>query len=209
MRIQMDRRFIAVVGVLVLAGLALAFAFAFIVGGESGRTEDIWLVQNTQFGSETIPKIVTENDTSPRPVVTVDFSNASKTTIKVKMIAHNQSAIMISTGGKPGIVEIENNPDTEPGTFTGEQRKLAEKIALADASVQAIVGAGMYTVDIQPLDRIRVKDSEEVTPNGTGASVSFTIVNTTTAENETTFFVHVDLDKEKVIRVSPQFPVRM
>jgi len=213
----MDRRFISVTGVLVLMGLALAFAFAFFVGGESGRTEDIWLVQNTQLtkipippsenGSVTIPKTVTGNETSPRPFVTTDTSTVSKTTLKT--IAYNQSAVLVSSpNGKLGLVQIidRNNSEIKTGALTMEQRNLAEEIALADARVQNIIGAKMYKINIQPLDRIQVKNSEEISANGTGVSVVFTTVNTTTTLNETTFFVHVDLDKEKVIRVSPPFP---
>jgi len=213
----MDRRFISVTGVLVLVGLTLAFAFAFFVGGESGRTEDIWLVQNTQLtkipippsenGSVTIPKTVTGNETSPRPFVTTDTSTVSKTTLKT--IAYNQSAVLVSSpNGKLGLVQIidRNNSEIKTGALTMEQRNLAEEIALADARVQNIIGAKMYNVDIQPLDRIQLKNSEEISANGAGVSVVFTTVNTTTSLNETTFFVHVDLDKEKVIRVSPPFP---
>jgi len=42
--------------------------------------------------------------------------------------------------------------------------------------------------------------------NGTRASVIFTTVNSSTTLNEATFFVHVDLEQENVIRVSPLFP---
>jgi len=207
MRIKMDRKFIAMTVVLVLVGTALAFAVVFTVGGENGRTEDIWLVRNTQSGSDTSPKIVTENDTSPHPVVTVDFSNASKTTIKLKIVAHNQSAILLSSGGKIEIIETTgDNPDSETGALTAEQRKLAEKIALADARVRDIIGAGMYNVAIEPLDTFRAKDPEGIPMNGTLASVIFTTVNSTTTLNEATFFVHVDLVEEKVIRISPLFP---
>ncbi|MFA7694786.1 MAG: hypothetical protein WCX63_04550 [Methanoregula sp.] len=216
----MDRRFIAVTGVLILAGLALAFAVAFIIGGESGRTEDIWLVRDTQSTQapgqpsekelDTVATTAPENETLPRPVVTTDWSNVSVRTLKI--LAHNQSAMLISPVSpdrKPGMMYLVgglNDPETKTGALTPEQRKLAEKIALADTKVQAIVGAGMYNVDIQPLDRIQVKNSEEIPANGTGVSIVFTTVNTTTALNETVFFVHVDLDKEEVIRVSPLFP---
>jgi hypothetical protein len=213
----MDRRFIAVMGVLVLVALALAFAVAFIVGGENGRTHDIWLVRDAQSTQapghpsekelDTVPKTAPENETSPRSIVTTNWSNASVRTLKI--IAYNQSSILISSpSGKRGLLQIMdwNTSETKTRALTAEQRKLAENIALADARVQDIIGAGMYNVDIQPLDHIRVKNSEEISANGTGISIVFTTVNTTTALNETTFFVHVDLDKEKVIRVSPPFP---
>lgn len=202
----MDRKFIAVTGVLVLVGIALAFAFVFTVGGENGRTEDIWLVQNTQSGSEMIPEIVTENAASPRSIVTVDFSNASKTTVKLKIIAHNQSAIMLSSGGKIEIMEITgDNPDTRTGTLTMEQGTLAEKIALADTRVRNIIGTSMYNAEVQPLDSFTVKNSRDGITNGTRASVLFTTVNSTTTQDEATFFVHVDLAQENVIRVSPLY----
>jgi hypothetical protein len=203
----MDRQFIAVTGVLVLLGIALAFAFVFTVGGENRRTEDIWLVRDTQSGSGTIPEIATENAVSPRPVVTVDFSNASKTTVKLTIIAHNQSAIMLSSGGKIEIMEITgDNPDTGTGTLRMVLGKIAEKIALADTRVRKIIGTSMYSAEVQPLDMFPVKDSGDDITNGTRASVTFTMVNSTTARDEATFFVHVDLAQENVIRVSPLFP---
>ncbi|MCK9631466.1 MAG: hypothetical protein M0R30_07455 [Methanoregula sp.] len=217
----MEQKFIAVTGVLILTGLIFAFAIAFLVDGVSGRTEDLWLVQNTQLthasdppsenGSEIIPKTTTENETYPRPVVSNNWSNASRTSIKLKTVAYNQSAALVSSpGGKLGMLLLidRNDPETITGALTAEQRKQAEKIALADARVQDIIGAGMYNVDIQPLNRIQVKNSEEIPLRGTGVSIVFTTVNTTTARNETTFIVHVDLDKENVVRVSPPIPVR-
>jgi len=202
----MDRTFIAVTGVLVLVGMTLAFAFVVIPGGERGVTEDIWLVQDPQSGSDTISKIVAENAASPRPVVTADFSNASKTTIKLKIIAHNQSAIMLSSGEKIEIMEITgDNPDTRTGSLTPEQKNQAEKIALADPGVQNILGAAMYNADIQPLDTFTVKDSQEILTNGARASIVFTTINATTTLDESIFFVHVDLVEEKVIRISPMF----
>lgn len=217
MRIQMDRRLIAVMGLLVLAGLALAFAFVILVGDGNGRTEDIWLVQNTQspeisgplseYGSETIRKTVTDNKTSPKPFATTAVSNVSKITLKT--IAHNQSAVLVlSPSGKIGLLQILNwnNSELKTGALTLEQRNLAEEIALADTKVRNIIGAGMYNIDIQPLDYIRVKNSEEIPPNGNAASVVFTTFNATTTLNERTFFVHIDLVNKKVIRVSPMFP---
>jgi hypothetical protein len=217
MRVKMDRKFIAVTGVLILAGVALAFAFVFIVSGENGRAEDIWLVPNSPVsetsdlssgtGSQPLQPVV-KNDTTPLPVVATNWSNVSVRTLKI--LAYNQSAMLLSPsspGGKPGMMYIDrNNSETKTGALTTEQRNLAEKIALADARVRDIIGAGMYTEDIQPLDTIRVKDSEDVSANGTYASIAFTLVNTTTAKNETAFFVHVDLDNNKVVRVSPTFP---
>ncbi|MDD5142186.1 hypothetical protein [Methanoregula sp.] len=216
----MDRRIIAMMGMLVLAGLALAFAVAFIAGGENGRAEDIWLIRNTQSaqapghpsekGLDSVLKTMPENETPPRPVVTTNWSNASKTTIKLETIAHNQSATLILyPDGKLGRLLLidRNNPETKTGTLTPEQRNLAEDIALADARVREIIGAGMYTINIQSFDCIQVKNSEEIPLRGTGVSIVFTTVNTTTARNETTFIVHVDLDKENVVRVSPPIPV--
>ncbi len=203
----MDRKFITVMVVLVLLGIALAFAVVFTVGGENGRTEDIWLVRDTQSGSGTIPEIATGNAPSPRPVVTVDFSNASKTTVKLTIRAHNQSAIMVSSGGKTEIMEITgDNPDTGTGTLRMVQGKLAEKIALADTRVRNIIGTSMYNAEIQPLDSFTEKNSRDGIMNGTRASVTFTTVNSTTARDEATFFVHVDLVQENVIRVSPLYP---
>lgn len=210
----MDRRFLAVTGLLILAGLALAFAFVFIVSGENGRTEDIWLVPNPleSKNADQIPKTgsdlvqsVAKTTTTPRPAVTNDWSNVSKITLKI--LAYNQSAmLLLSPDGKRGFIQLNNTPETETGVLTTEQRKLAEKIALADVRVRDILGAGMYTEEIQPLDMIRAKDFGENTTNGTFVSIAFTMVNTTTAKNETTFFVHVDLGNSNVVRVSPVFP---
>jgi hypothetical protein len=217
MRIQMDRRVIAVMGLLVLEGLSLSFAFTIIICEDNGRTEDIWLVQNTQspeisgplseYGSETSPKAVTDNETSHKPFETPGVSNVSKITLKT--IAHNQSTVLVlSPSGKTGLLQILNwnNSESKTGALTVEQRNLAEEIALADARVRNIIGTGMYNIGIQPLNNIQVKNSEEIPPNGNAASIVFTTFNTTTTLNETTFFVHVDLANKKVIRVSPLFP---
>ncbi len=216
MRVKMDRRFIAVTGVLILTGVALACVFVFITSGENGRTEDIWLVpntpvsktsdQSTSLGPDSLQPGI-KNETTPRPVVTNNWSNASVRTLKI--LAYNQSAMLLSSavpGGKLGLLQIINTPEPETGTLTLEQRKQAEKIALADTRVRDILGDGMYTEEIQPLDMIRAKDAGENSTNGTYISVAFTMVNTTTAKNETTFFVHVDLGNSNVVRVSPVFP---
>jgi len=214
MRVKMDRRFIAVTGILILTGVALAFAFVFIVSGENGKTEDIWLVpnplesKNSDLSDSSGPDSLQpgiKNDTTPRPAVTNDWSNVTKITLKI--LAYNQSAmLLLSPDGKRGFIQLNNTPETETGTLTTEQRYQAEKIALADARVRDIIGAGMYTEEIQPLDMIRAKDFGKNSTNGTYVSLAFTMVNTTTAKNETTFFVHVDLDNSNVVRVSPAFP---
>ena len=100
-------------------------------------------------------------------------------------------------------MELENSQTEE---LSAEQIKLAEKIALSDTRVQNILGAGMYSADVHVLDSIHVENFEELSRNGTDVSVIFNIINTTTAENESAFFVHVDLDNGRVIRISPLFP---
>ncbi len=212
----MDKKNIAVLGLLILIGLGLAVTVVFIVGEETARSEDLWFVQEPlvagipgsapENGQKLISGTVPGDDTLPQPVETTDFTNASVRT--GKLIAYNQSTILVSLpGGKLGFLEItDNDAEFEAKILSTEQRKQAEKIALADARVRDILGAGMYTEEIQPLDMIGTKDSGENSTNGTYASVAFTMVNTTTAKNETTFFVHVDLGNGNVVRVSPAFP---
>jgi hypothetical protein len=214
MRIIMDRRFIAVMGILVLAGLGLALTSA-VGNGEAVKNMDIWQVQGPHViemsgsssgnGSEIIPEMVVENTTYPQPVETTDFSNASKKTSKI--LARNQSGLLIQLDGKPtpGIISLDN-PEAVNEKLTTSQKQLAEKIALADTRVQDIIGARMYNADIRPLNIFTVNDSKDVIMNGTRASVIFTTVNSSTTLNEATFFVHVDLEQENVIRVSPLFP---
>lgn len=211
----MDRRFVAVMGILVLAGLGLAFTSVIIGDGRMEKHEDIWLVRNPQPGKITDPyqesgivkkpENVTENSLSSFPVETTNFSNVNKKTARV--IARNQSIILIQLDGKPapGIMTLEN-PETGQKTLTTEQKKLAEKIALADSRVRNIVGTSIYITEIQPLDTISMTGPGNNIPNQTRASVLFTTVNSTTALDESTFFVHVDLAHENVIRVSPMFP---
>ena len=210
----MNRRFVAIMGVLVLAGLVLAFTSAIFGDDRMEKHEDIWLVQSPilmeiyghspEVGLEKIPEIVTGNSLSPSPVETTNFSNASKKTTRI--IARNQSVILIPRDGKParGIITLDT-PKTEPKTLTTEQKKLAEKIALTDTGVRNSIGTSVYNAEVQPLDSFTVKDSRDGITNGTRASVLFTTVNSTTALDEATFFVHVDLVKENVIRVSPLF----
>lgn len=207
----------ALIGLLILIGLGLALPAVFIIDGKTGRTEDLWFVQNPlavstsgsapEKGTNLISGTVPGNDTSPLPVETTNFSNDFSVRT-AKMLAYNQSAVLLSfPGGKLGFLEItDNDVEFKAKILSAEQKKLAEKIALADARVRDIIRASMYNVDIQPLARITRTDSAEIPANGMAASVTITIVNTTTARNETTFFVHVDLVNEKVIRISPLFP---
>lgn len=198
----MDRRFIAVIGVLVLAGLALAFAVAFLTGEGACRTENIWLVQNPPL-TKTDP-LPSGNETSCRPAGTTNTSTVSEFTGKI--IGQNQSALLLSFNGKPGTATIiVDNPQTGMQTLTEEQKDFAEQVALSDSQVQNLLGASMYTMDVQPLRSVTVEDSGGATAEGTDVSIVFTTINTTMAKNETIFYVHVDLDSGKIAGISPVF----
>jgi len=208
----MNGRNLVLMGLMVLIGLALAFAVIFVTDGNFGRTEDVWLIHNpmatnlsglpheTGLGSNLKTESV---DSTSHLSETTDSSTTNKTTGEV--LAQNQSALLLSFGETSGtaIVELENSQTEQ---LSAEQIKLAEIIALSDTRVQNILGAGMYSADVHVLDNIHVENFEELPRNGTDVSVIFTIINTTTAENESAFFVHVDLDNGRVIRISPLFP---
>jgi len=207
----MNGRNFVLMGLLVLMGLALAFAVIFVPDG-NGRTEDVWLIHNPmatnasvlphETGLGSIPKTDSVDSISHLTEMT-DPSTANKTTGKV--LAQNQSALLLSFGESSGtaIVELENSQTEQ---LSAEQIKLAEKIALSDTRVQNILGACMYSMDVHVLDYIHVENFDGFPQNGTDVSVIFTIINTTTAENESAFFVHIDLDNGRVIRISPMFP---
>jgi len=80
--------------------------------------------------------------------------------------------------------------------LTGEERKKAREIVLSDPEVQNLISGLIYTLEIKPAGMIITNKAGEVVTEFDGASVVFRL------EDGTVYFVHVDLEKGKVIRIS-------
>ena len=65
--------------------------------------------------------------------------------------------------------------------------------------MQNIINGKSYEMKIRPTGVIITNEAGEVETKFDGASVMFEL-------EETVYFVHVDLEKEKVIRISPPIP---
>jgi len=81
--------------------------------------------------------------------------------------------------------------------LTEEERERAREIALSDPEVQNIINGKSYEMKIRPAGVIITNETGEVETKFNGASVMFEL------EDETIYFVHVDLERGKVIRISP------
>lgn len=110
---------------------------------------------------------------------------------EIKVI--NKTGLEITIGDRDG----KRIKAPEVRELTEEERERARAIALSDPEVRNIIAGKNYELAIKPTGVIITNEAGEVETKFNGASVSFTL------EDGTVYFVHVDLAKEKVIRVSP------
>jgi len=105
----------------------------------------------------------------------------------------NETEIRIAIGGKDGkLIRV-----PEVRELTEEEREKASEVALSDPEVQNIINGNNYEMEIRPTGVIITNEAGEVETKFNGASVMFEL------EDGTIYFVHVDLEKGKVIRISP------
>ena len=110
--------------------------------------------------------------------------------------AVNETELRIAIGGREG--KLIRAPKVRE--LTEEERERAREIALADPEVQNIINGKSYEMKIRPTGVIITTEAGEVETKFNGASVMFEL------EDGTIYFVHVDLEKGKVIRISPLIP---
>ena len=107
--------------------------------------------------------------------------------------AVNETELRIAIGGREG--KLIKAPEVRE--LTKEEREKARKIALSDPEVQNIINGKSYEMKIRPAGVIITTEAGEVETKFNGASIMFEL------EDGTVYFVHVDLEKGKVIRISP------
>ena len=110
--------------------------------------------------------------------------------------AVNETGLRIAIGGWEG--KLIKAPEVRE--LTEEERERAREIALSDPEVQNIINGKSYEMKIRPAGVIITTEAGEVETKFNGASVMFEL------EDGTIYFVHVDLEKGKVIRISPLIP---
>lgn len=108
-------------------------------------------------------------------------------------------AMRIAIGGGEG--KLIRAPEVRE--LTEEEREKAREVALSDLDVQNIIKGKNYEMEIRPTGVIITNEAGEVETKFDGASVMFVL------EDGTVYFVHVDLGKGKVIRISPPVPSPM
>ncbi|MCK4475763.1 MAG: hypothetical protein KAU16_03470 [Methanophagales archaeon] len=108
--------------------------------------------------------------------------------------AVNETEIRIAIGGREG--KLIRAPEVRE--LTEEEREKAREIALSDTEVQNIIEGKNYKMtEIKSTGVIITNEVGEVETKFDGASIMFEL------EDGTVYFVHVDLEKGKVIRISP------
>lgn len=112
---------------------------------------------------------------------------------KGKIKAVNETEIRIAIGGGEG--KLIRAPEVRK--LTEEEREKAREVALPDPEVQNLIKGKNYEMEIRPTGVIIINEAGEVETKFNGASVMFEL------EDGTVYFVHVDLGKDKVIRISP------
>lgn len=256
--IKMEEKGIAILIMLALIGIGMAFAFVGLMVSGTGTTpEDVWMYQEPVKGELTsFPalteeqrqkaiEIAKENETVKQYLdqgyeigsrsfiftnipkheaeiadvyvtLTKDkdwvFANVDLNEEKVtgilksrgeiaglemreggKIKAVNETEIRIAIGGKEG-TRIRT---PEVRALTEEEREKAKVVALSDLEVQNVIAGKNYELAIKSTGIIITNEAGEVETKFSGASVTFEL------EDGTIYFVHVDLEKGKVIRISP------
>ena len=252
---KMDKKGIAVLTMLALIGLGMAFTFVgLMVSGTGTSHEDVWAYQQPVYTFTTLIddqqrkaiEIAKQNETVNQyleqgyEIIGVgSFGNISK---KEKAIVYvtfrkdnewvsakvdlNEEKVIEILKSRVGIEDLEIREvgkikavnetgirivvisgreekqirAPEVRELTEEERKKAREIALSEPEVQNIIKGQKYTVEIKPAGMIITNEAGEVETKFNGASVVFRL------EEGTIYFVHVDLEKGKVIRISPPIP---
>ncbi len=254
----MKEKGIAILLLLALIGVGMAFAFVgLMVGGTSH--EDVWMYQQqVKKNLKSIPTITEEqqqkaieiakqNETVKRYLDkgyeigggSIAFGTISQNETEVandyfiSLIRNDNESIFVnvdlnegkvteilkSRGEHMGLamreggeIKVINQTGTEitigdrngkrikapqVRELTEEERKKAKAVALSDPEVRNIIAGKNYELTIKSMGVIITNEAGEVETKFNGASVSFEL------EDGTVYFVHVDIAKEKVIRVSP------
>lgn len=261
--IKMDKKSIAVLTMLALIGVGMAFTFVWLIVGETETShedvyENIWLYPQPVVGAyifstatddqqQKAIEIATHNETVKQYleqgyeiIGVVSPGNISKKDnaivyvtlrtdngwvfVKIDLIEEKVIELLKSRAGIADLEILEvgmikTGKETEASItvvisgreremikvpkvreLTGEERKKAREIVLSDPEVQNIISGLIYTLEIKPAGMIITNKVGEVETEFDGASVVFRL------EDGTVYFVHVDLEKERIIRISPPIP---
>ena len=109
-----------------------------------------------------------------------------------KIIYENETEIGIAIGDKVGTLIIVGGIE-----LTEEEKKEAREIAISDPKVKDLIEGKNYEMKISGITELRMNEIGEAEAELGGASVTFEL------EKGTIYFVHVDIEKGKVIRISP------
>lgn len=164
--------------------------FSNISGGETAitdvyvtlRKDKEWVFANVDLNEEKVSEILRSHG----EVAGLETREGGK----IKAV--NETEIRIAVGGGGKLIRA-----PEVRELTEEEREKAREIALSDPEVQNIIKGKNYETEIGPIGVIITNETGGVETKFNGASVMFTL------KDGTIYFVHVDLEKGKVIRISP------
>lgn len=260
----MDKKGIAVLTMLALIGVGMAFTFVgLMVSGTGTSHEDVWMYQKPVKEEDTFPtliedqrqkaiEITKQNETMKQYLdqgyeiigvgsfgniskkekameemdvvnvyvalrkdkelvsANVDLNEEKVTEIlksrveiaeleiresKIKAVNETELRMVVI-----GVMEGKQIKAPEVRKLTEEEREKAIEIAFSDPEVQNIIKGKNYETEIKPMGMVIINEAGEVETEFNGASVVFEL------EDGTVYFVHVDIEKGKVIRISPPIP---
>ncbi len=256
----MREKGIAILLVLALIGVGMAFAFVGLMMSGTHSSEDVWMHQK-QMRAERVKSIPTMTEEQQQKAIeiakqnetvrqyleqgyeigggSIAFGTISQNETEVandyfiSLIRNDNESIFVNVDRNEGkVTEILKSRGERMGLemreggeikvinktgleitigdrngkrikapevreLTGEEREKARAVALSDPEVRNIIAGKNYELAIKPAGMIITNEAGEVETKFSGASLTFGL------EDGTIHFVHVDLAKEKVIRVSP------
>jgi hypothetical protein len=248
----MDKTGIAVLTMLALIGMGMAFTFVgLMVSGTGTSHEDVWAYQQSVYTFTTLTddqqqkaiEIAKQNKTVKQyleqgyEIIGVglpgNISKKEKAIVYVTLRMDNEwvsakvdlneekvieilesrvgiedleirkvGKIKVVNKTAIGIVVISGREEKrikapEVRELTEEEREKAREVALSDPEVQNIINGKSYEMGIKSAGVVIINEAGEVETKFNGASVVLSL------EEGMIYFVHVDLGKEKVIRISP------
>lgn len=180
------QRSVAILAILALIGVGTAFAFVGVIVSETYPPKDVWLYQNP------VSREPLQVEDQRQNAIEIRKQNEGKVTGINRLSGEGvmESEIRIAIGDK-----VETPKFIRGLELTEEVKEKAKEIALSNLKVKEIVAGKVYELKIKGIAELRMDERGEAEPGG--ASVAFEF------EDGTLYFVHVDLKKGEVIRISP------